>query len=109
MIVILTSPVIVWNDLRTVPPPIQQFISGQGWQPQPPYVLAVDAKDRMSVGYARENSEGYTWVFAKPIGEPTHWTPLPIPPIRRGHTSACGLKSDHEGECKAVVTRLLGV
>lgn len=53
------------------------------WQPLlPPYVLAVDARDRMSVGYARENSEGYTWVFAKPIGEPTHWMPLPLAPKR---------------------------
>lgn len=71
-----------WQPIETgKPPPIQRFISGQGWQPsKPPYVLLVDAKDRMSVGYARATSYGYTWVFAKPIGQPTHWMPLPDAP-----------------------------
>ena len=70
-----------WIDTRAQKPPMQRFVSGQGLQPpKPPYVLAVDVKGRMSVGYARENSEGYTWVFAKPIGEPTHFQPLPEPP-----------------------------
>lgn len=66
-----------WTPIGTTPP-IQRFISGQGWQPsEPPYVLAVDAKGRMSVGYAREHSTGFMWVFAKPIGQPTHWMELP--------------------------------
>lgn len=69
-----------WRPIETAPPPMQRF-SGGAWQPsEPPYVLAVDAKGRMSVGYARENSEGYTWTFAKPIGQPTHWMKLPEPP-----------------------------
>jgi hypothetical protein len=69
-----------WQPVE-IPPPIQRFVSGQGWQPaKPTYVLAVDAKGRMSVGHARHNSEGYTWTFAKPIGVPTHWMLLPTPP-----------------------------
>jgi hypothetical protein len=69
-----------WIPIETAPP-IQRFISGRGRQPpEPPYVLAVDAKGRMSVGYAREHSEGFTWTFAKPIGQPTHWMALPAPP-----------------------------
>ncbi len=70
-----------WINTLKEKPPIQRFVSGQGWQPfKPPYVLAVDVKGRMSVGYARENSGGHTWIFAKPIGEPTHWQHLPEPP-----------------------------
>jgi hypothetical protein len=73
-----------WRPIETAPP-IQRFICGQGWQPsKPPYVLAVDAKGRMSVGYARENSEGFMWVFAKPIGQPVYWMPLPAPPAQAG-------------------------
>lgn len=75
-----------WNDCMEQKPPMRQFISGQGWQPAKlPYVLAVDGKDRMSVGYATkyaDPSRGYHWTFAKPIGEPTHWMPLPDPPSR---------------------------
>ena len=40
----------------------------------------------MSVGYAMEHSGyalGYGWTFAKPIGVPTHWMPLPEPPISK--------------------------
>jgi hypothetical protein len=81
----ITPSETLWNDLRLVPPPIQRFIPGQGGVPrEKPYVLVVDARDRMSVGYAREASYGFTWVFAKPIGEPTHWTPLPVAPRRMG-------------------------
>lgn len=47
------------------------------------YVLAVDIKDRMSVGYRIHDGR---WIFAKPIGEPTHWMPLPKPPVRIGDT-----------------------
>lgn len=73
-----------WIDPIRKKPPIRRFVSGQGWQPAKlPYVLAVDVKGRMSVGYASEHSgerNGYRWTFAKPIGEPTHWMPLPEPP-----------------------------
>ena len=73
-----------WQPIETTTPPIQRFTSGQGWQPlAPPYVLAVDAKGRMSVGYARQNTAGYTWTFAKPIGQVTHWMSLPAPPAAR--------------------------
>jgi len=48
-----------------------------------PYVLAVDSKNRMSVGYIdRLYSNGTPqWVFTKPIGKPTHWMHLPRPPV----------------------------
>lgn len=71
-----------WSDVMTHKPPLQRFVSGQGWQPAlAPYVLAVDVKGRMSVGYAiAYDAGGYHWAFAKPIGEPTHWMPLPDPP-----------------------------
>src|SRR5687768_10267718 len=42
-----------WVDVMQRNPPIRRFVSGQGWQPAAlPYVLAVDVKGRMSVGYA---------------------------------------------------------
>lgn len=44
-----------WQPVETTQPPIQRYVSGQGWQPrEKPYVLCVDAKGRMSVGYAME-------------------------------------------------------
>lgn len=74
-----------WHPVETVPP-LRRFISGQGWTPRDkPYVLVVDAKGRMSVGYAMAHAGekfGYRWIFAKPIGIPTHWMPLPEPPAR---------------------------
>lgn len=46
-----------------------------------PYVLAVDTKNRMSIGYCRRYQSGeYCWIFAKPIGEVTHWMNLPALP-----------------------------
>jgi hypothetical protein len=46
-----------------------------------PYVLAVDAKNRMSIGYVVRYQDGrHRWTFAKPIGEVTHWQPLPKGP-----------------------------
>jgi hypothetical protein len=44
-----------------------------------PYVLAVDAKGRMSVAY-RYSNHPQAWTMAKPIGTVTHWMPLPEPP-----------------------------
>ena len=45
------------------------------------YVLLVDAKGRMSVGYRLHYDSGETmFITAKPIGEVTHWMPLPEPP-----------------------------
>lgn len=42
--------------------------------------------------------------------DPTHWMLPPDVPIKtRVHARHCGLRKDHEGECAAVVTRLLGV
>ncbi len=71
-----------WNDVKAVAPPLRVFVSGQGWS-EKQYVLAVDAKDRMSIGFATGNSVGpFCWTFAKPIGEPTHWRQLPQPPTR---------------------------
>jgi hypothetical protein len=50
------------------------------WE-DPRYVLAVDAKGRMSVGYYVEHSSGKPWwTFAKAISDPTHWQPLPAAP-----------------------------
>lgn len=47
----------------------------------PVYVLAVDDKNRMSVGYAYRLSGGEIhWIFAKPIGHPVAWIHLPQPP-----------------------------
>ncbi len=41
---------------------------------------------------------------------PSHWMPLPDPPAtKRKHADYCGLTETHEGDCAAVVTRLLGV
>jgi hypothetical protein len=70
-----------WQAVEANKPPIQTFTPGRGWT-EKHYILAIDAKRRMSVGYAVHNSSppGYTWVFAKPIGAPTHWTELPDPP-----------------------------
>lgn len=70
-----------WRSIESAPP-TRKFISGQGWVPKDkPYVLAVDVKGRMSVGYTHQASTGETcWTFAKPIGRPTHWMPLPEPP-----------------------------
>jgi len=74
-----------WRDPMDEKPPIQQFISGQGWTPKA-YVLAVDVKGRVSVGYATQNrSGGYRWAFAKPIGEPVLWMPLPPLPVKFPH------------------------
>jgi len=44
-----------------------------------PYVLAVDAKGRMTVAY-RSGQHPQQWTMAKPIGTVTHWMPLPEPP-----------------------------
>lgn len=64
-----------------------------------PYVLAVDAKNRMSVGYALEHSTaGYIWVFAKPIGEPTHWMPLPAPPHKASEAGSVGRGNEEHAE-----------
>lgn len=56
-------------------PPIRE-----SYRDPAPYVLACDAKGRMSVAYADKHSVGYVWVMAKPIGAVTHWMPLPDPP-----------------------------
>lgn len=73
-----------WIDPMVEKPPMRRFVSGQGWQPAKlPYVLAVDIKGRMSVGYASEHSgydRGYSWTFAKPIGEVVRWMHLPSLP-----------------------------
>lgn len=99
-----------WIDVMKEKPPMQRFISGQGWVPRAkPYVLAVDVKGRTSVGYAVKNATGYDWTFAKPIGEPTHWMHIVLPNSVRVHESYCGLDPNHTGNCTAVVTRLLGV
>ena len=45
------------------------------------YILAVDLRGRMSVGYVWENG---TWTFAKPIGEPRYWMELPDRPALIG-------------------------
>lgn len=74
-----------WHDVKSITPPIRDWVSGRGWS-EKHYVLAVDAKGRMSVGFATEQlvmtgcSVPFTWTFAKPIGEPTHWMELPKPP-----------------------------
>jgi hypothetical protein len=70
-----------WQPVEANKPPIQIFTPGQGWS-EKQYVLAVDAQGRMSIGYAVKNSgpRGYSWVFAKQIGPPTHFTFLPDPP-----------------------------
>lgn len=69
-----------WRDVKSEKPPLRAFVSGHGYSDKP-YVLAVDAKGRMSVGYAMLYSSGHLqWTFAKPIGEPTHWMHLPPPP-----------------------------
>jgi hypothetical protein len=72
-----SAPLLQWVSVEDRKPPINSVNKPQ------PYVLAIDAKDRMSVGYARLYSTGELWwTFAKPIGEPTHWMPLPNPPAR---------------------------
>lgn len=57
---------------------------GDQWTKSAPlYVLAVDGKGRMSVGYCIAGyykDGGAHWVFAKAIGAPTHWMPLPEVP-----------------------------
>ncbi len=63
-----------WIDVNHQAPPIAAYR-------EKPYVLAVDAKGRMSIGYALPHSTaGFYWVFAKPIGTVTHWMKLPEPP-----------------------------
>jgi len=46
------------------------------------YILAVDSKGRMSIGYLLKYSDEKIIQFAsaKPIGRPTHWMHLPEPP-----------------------------
>lgn len=69
-----------WNDVKTITPPLRDWVSGRGWSDKE-YVLAVDAKGRMSIGFATTHSSvPFIWTFAKPIGEPTHWRQLPKPP-----------------------------
>lgn len=68
-----------WISVKDRLPPLRVHGSRQ----PAPYVLACDAKGRMSVGYAAEHSSGHIWTFAKPIGEPTHWQPLPDRPTDR--------------------------
>lgn len=46
-----------------------------------PYVLVCDSKQRMAVAFAFKHSTGKTgWTSSKPIGDVTHWQPLPTPP-----------------------------
>lgn len=69
-----------WINAATQPPPVKDI--GEILRGTKPYVLAVDAKGRMSVGYPYKYSTGELgWVFAKPIGAVTHWMPLPEPPM----------------------------
>jgi hypothetical protein len=66
-----------WNPVSDMPP-----VSARNGDK--PYVLAVDTKGRMSVGYCWIASRGEVcWTFAKPIGEVTHWMPLPEAPNGR--------------------------
>lgn len=64
-----------WIHVTDRPPPISALREKR-------YVLAVDIQSRMSVGYASQRSYGIGWTFAKPIGAPTHWMPLPESPHR---------------------------
>jgi len=69
-----------WIAIESEEPAIYEDI---GLNQPAPYVLAVDAEGRMSVGYVRarySRNHGLWWVFAKPIGAVTHWMPLPDPP-----------------------------
>ena len=69
-----------WRDVKSNEPPLQEWKSGQGWS-EKQYVLAVDAKGRMSIAYAyRHSANTVIWTMAKPIGAVTHWMPLPEPP-----------------------------
>ena len=69
-----------WNDVNTVTPPLRDWVSGRGFS-EKHYVLAVDSKGRMSIGFATSyDKTHWRWTFAKPIGEPTHWRQLPNPP-----------------------------
>jgi hypothetical protein len=69
-----------WNDVKTSKPPMRRFLSGSSWT-EKPYVLVVDALGRMSIAYASENGGNWIqWTMAKPIGNVTHWMPLPEPP-----------------------------
>lgn len=68
-----------WIKVTEKIPPISKVYGGKN----APYVLAIDEKDRMSVGYAMQYGDGrLMWTFAKPISEPTHWMPLPAAPKR---------------------------
>lgn len=67
-----------WFDVTKKLPKMVEI--GADYQSKP-YVLAVDCKGRMSIGYLRKySSDNLRWTFAKPIGEVTHWMPLPEPP-----------------------------
>lgn len=73
-----------WRSLKMTEPPVAITFNDK----PKPYVLAIDSKDRMSVGWAYRYSTGKLgWTFAKPIGQPTHWMPLPTPPTTRGDES----------------------
>lgn len=76
----LESP---WLPIGTDQPPLSDLGRTKN------YILAVDSKGRMSVAYAYRHSAGMIqWVMAKPIGEVTHWMPLPVPPITAQFTRA---------------------
>lgn len=67
-----------WRDITKEGPP-----SGSFDDEVRNYCLAIDAKGRASVGYATKYSTGEIfWRFAKPIGEVTHWMPLPEAPAK---------------------------
>ena len=75
---------LAWVPVSVTPPLCE---TGR-FQNDKPYVLAIDTKNRMSVGYCWKASKGeICWTFAKAIGEVTHWMPLPPPPSMNNSTS----------------------
>lgn len=75
--------VAAWNT-RSTPQPAQMK-TAEEWRPietaprsdwNKTYILAIDSKRRMAIGFMK----GPTFISAKPIDRPTHWTPLPEPP-----------------------------
>lgn len=76
----------LWIDVNDRLPDLKRFISGRGWS-EKTYVLGVDSKGRMGVGFFTEQSYGPRWTSARAMGDATHWMLLPTAPVPPGVTA----------------------
>lgn len=65
-----------WISVKDRLPDLHRFVSGHGWGAKT-YVLGVDGKGRMGVGFYTDSGR---WTCARAMGDPTHWQSLPDAP-----------------------------